>query len=366
MRFLFILLSFIVVFSTGVLSMDTYRIGVLGNTTSTIAKAALNTIELLSESHSNTINPFKLEAVFFDESDGSVKDKIKSTGFLMAVIGCFSEDHKDIFENIKDTALISICSQCSRFTDNDNAFRVVASEIELARILARVAIAVLGRKQFSIVYEESNEEYEKMANAYIETIKANGAVVDHVKTVAPDRTDFTKIIMFIRDKRSRVIYFIGSPEQAALFAKQSRKMNTGAVFTSTSDIFNRSFIRKAKKGAEGAEFVTKTPPSVWRIKKLRKFMSKYSGKYETSSRYIPYVYDTTGMILEALDTGKRERKEIIEYMKNNPYKGVLGEMSFNENRENTNPEFYFYIIRRKEFLHMKFDVKKRDLYKRAK
>ena len=75
MRLAFILLVF-TVFAVPGQAQDVYKIGVLGNTSSTMSQAAFNAAELLAESHNNTYNSYRAQVVFFNEDDGSVKGQI--------------------------------------------------------------------------------------------------------------------------------------------------------------------------------------------------------------------------------------------------------------------------------------------------
>ena len=355
MRFWFLLIGIFFVSAGQVGAEETYRIAVAGNTLSSLSKAAFNTVELIADEYNNTVNPVKLEAVFIDENEENVKDAINNQGNLLGVIGCFGDEHKDAFENIKDAPMISICSQCSRFTaaDGDNKFRITASDIELARIQARIDYAVFGHRKFACIYEEDNEEYLKIGEAYVETIKANNGQIPYFRSIKPERDDFKPILIRLRELKVKVIFFVGSMENAAEMAKQSRKLNVGAVFSSTNVIFDRRFIKKARTGSEGAEFVTRTPPSLYRyVKKLRPFMSRYRKRYKTVNNYIPYVYEAAVILVDALEKGKTGKHDVKDYLKETEFEGVLGKIAFDESGERKDPKFYFYVIRGREFLPM--------------
>ncbi len=344
---------------------DVYKIGVLGNTNSSIAVAAYNTAQMLADAGGNTADSFELKAVFFDETEEGIKDRIKNEGGLVAVIGCFSAAHKEVVNEADKITFISLCSRCPEFIENKNTFRIAASEGQLARIQARIDYSVFGHRTFGVVYSGGKEKYKYMAEAYADTLKNNRGTLIQFKEVAPERKDFSNIIMYLRDKKTKVIYFAGPYKQAARFAKQSRKMNSGAVFTSTAEIYNSGFSRRAGRGAQGSEFVTKLPPSIWRIKGFKDFLRKYNKKYRTTSLYMPYAYDAVSLVIDAVKNGAQSGKETAGFLKQADYKGVSGRVAFGETGENTDPEFYFYVIRGSEFLYRKFRSREKRLYKQS-
>ncbi|MFP4466571.1 MAG: ABC transporter substrate-binding protein [Candidatus Goldiibacteriota bacterium] len=346
---------------------DVFIIGAAGNTSNSIAKSCLNMAELIASEYSDTINGRYVETAVFDDTSADFKKDMKNTKNLIAVIGCFDERHSEAVEAMEKTSFISVCSQYEAFNEYDNAYRICASESQLAAALARTDIAVFGRRNFGVIYVEGNEDYKSMADAYTETVRENGAVISQFRGVSPERTDFKNILIYLRDKRVRVIYFAGGSRQAGMIARQANELNVGAVFTGTSDIFTRKFIKSAKSGGEGAEFTTKlSPESVWQMKSFAPVMRKYSKRYTEVNKYLPYIYEaalTAGEICEYISDGGGDVKE---YLKNMKQKGITGDIIFNDRGERLDPAFYLYIIRRSTFWHYPIKGETLEKYKKAK
>jgi branched-chain amino acid transport system substrate-binding protein len=314
-----------------------------------------------------TSKEYDLQPVFFDENSPDVADRITAEQGLCAVIGCFGEKNRDVPEKVADIPLISLCSENISFTTKNNTYRIIASEPEIARVTARISTVLFDRRKCAVLYEEWNNEDLRMAQSYAESARKNGADSTFMRSYSAGSADFTPLINRMREARIKAVYFAGTPADAALFCNQNYTMQTGAVLSGPSYIFDRDFIKATKDTSDGCETVVKTKASVYSYKKIKAFISSYEKKYGIkASIYTPYVHDAVSILALALDAGKRTPAEINAFLKTVNYTGATGKVGFDENGERTSPEFYFNVLRKKEMYYMPFDSEKNNVYRRAK
>lgn len=359
MRLNIILLIFIVVFKVTIIAKDIYNIGFIGNSTNAVAIDLFDALNIIINDYNN--DKYSFQAKFLNDYSENLINEIKSENFI-AITGFIKEKHKKVFEEIKDIPVIIIGSEYLSFDEEKFIFRIAPSNIDLAKILCRIQISVLGKRKFAIIYAEGEDEYLKIAEGYKNTVLKNKAVVDYFRSVDKDRKDFEAILIRLRELKVNTIFFAGGYEQASLIARQATELNVGAEFSSLPYICNKDFIKKAKDGSQGAQFTMAVPPSLYSFKKIRNFLEKYNETHKTMDAKIPYLFDGIDLLNSCLNEGKANKNDIMECFKTKNFSGVTGNISFDENGLRLFYQPYFYVIRGKEFLYRKLNVKEKEAY----
>jgi hypothetical protein len=359
MRLNIILLIFIVVFDIIINAKDIYNIGFIGNSTNTVATDLFDALNIIINDYNN--EKFSLQTKFLNDTSQNLINEIKNGNFI-AITGLVLEKHKKVFEEIKDIPVIIIGSEYLSFDGEKFIFRIAPSNIDLAKILCRIQISVLGKRKFAIIYTEGEDEYLKIAEDYKNTVLKNKAIVDYFRSVDKGRKDFEAILLRLRDLKVNIIFFAGDEEQAALLAKQASQLNVGAEFSSLPYICNKDFIKNAKDGSQGAQFTMAVPPSLYSFKKMRNFLEKYNETHKTMDAKLPYLFDGVDLLNSCLNEGKTNKSDIIECFKTKNFSGVTGNINFDDNGMRLFYQPYFYVIRGKEFLFRRLSLKEKDAY----
>ncbi len=359
-----VFLLFVACFSSPLNANEVYRIGFYGNSGNAVCEAGINMVTMLSETRKSG---YTLEPVFFDSSDAGASSAANSTPNLLCIIGMFNSESEQFLDNVKTIPLFNLESVYSGFEGRGNTFRMVISEQEAARAMARTQMALFNRTRFGYVYAEGGNDYMETALAYADTVKTNKMTLAYEKSVEKDRTDFELILMRIRDLKLGNIFFVGGPKQTLEFAKQLEAMKTGAVLCAPARVFSKEFIKEGKTAAAGAEFVMETPPSAAGIKKIKQFVRDYAKRFgKPASVYTPFIHDAVGFVMQGIDEGKRTPEELVKYISSTEYQGCEGKVKFNSRGARINAPFYFNVIRRDEFMYMKFQQEMWNAYKRTK
>lgn len=351
-RFLLALLSFIAFLSPAAGAKDIYYIGFLGNSNNASSQSLYNTLSLTCEALNNTANNYDIDPVFFDEDSPGAADEINGKGGLLAVLGCFTEGNAAIPGKINSTPLMDVCKSYPGPGENgkNNFFRVCPSEEKLASDLVRFAYSVLENDRMAVVYTEGSGGYAQAAEAFAGTMRRNRITADYIKSVAADRTDFTNIILRIRDMKRQIVYFAGPPDQAAELAKGLVSMNTGANFMGMSDIGTRAFLKKTKIGTQSACYASVVPSTLYSLKKFVPFLEAYDKRFASQDMYMPFVYDAAMMAASCLKSGSRTGPDVSACLRGMKYSGITGDISFAENGDRNKSETFFFIMYRKEIL----------------
>ena len=351
-----ILAALIMVFTAGQAAFA-LTIAVAGNSTNASVVSIYHAAQIAAEEAGvDGIN------VVFIENDAEAAEKIKNAGKETAVLGLFDTADAGLISQFPEIPFISLSPDYAALTINANAFRAMISASQMAQALCRADIQLFEKGSFAVLWEEGSPEYEAIASAYADTVRKNNGRLLYHRSAAADRGDYNAILIRIRELKAKVIFYAGSMEQAAKIAKQSKSLNVGAVFTSTDEIYSKKFIKAASPGDDGSEFVTKFPASPYSFKGSRPFLSVYDKRFGWPSGYVPFAYDITKMLIENHKAGNFG----IEGIAAGSYSGLTGKISFNQSRELADPEFYIYIIRRKEFMHMKLTPSQRDAFNKAR
>lgn len=338
-----------------------YTIGFIGNSLSSNSNNLYDALSLIIEDLNKNNENYELQNKFLDDNE-NLENNIKQENNLIAITGVILEKHKKILENINDIPVFLIGTEYLSIEDKKNIFRIAPSNIDLAKILCRIQIAVLQKRKFAILYTEGYDEYLKIAEAYKDTVLKNRATVDYFRSVDAERKDFEAILIRLRELKVNTIFFAGGMEQAALIAKQSMELNVGADFSSLSDICSKEFIKKAKDGSQGAHFVLLTPPSLYSLKQMGGFLEKYNETHKGTDAKLPYIFDTLNIINDCIKKGITDKSSLVNCIYANNYQGVTGNIQFDEKGLRINYPPYFYVIRGKEFLYRRLNAKEKDLF----
>ncbi len=350
---------FIVFLSVVIQAKTTYKIGFIGNSSNANSTNLFDALSIILDDINNNNEEFELQKRFFDDNE-NLENEIKREDNLIAITGIILEKHKKVLENINNIPVFIVGTKYLSIDDKKNIFRMAPSNIDLAKILCKIQISVLHKGKFAILYSEENDEYLKIAEAYKDTVLKNKAMVDYFRSVDAQRKDFEAILIRLRELKVNTIFFAGGMEQASLIAKQSRKLNVGADFSSTGDICNKEFIKKAKDGSQGTHYVLSTPPSLYSFKKMRSFLEKYNETHKRTDAELPFLFDTINILQLCLKNANKDL--IIKCLYAETFQGVTGSIEFDEKGMRKNYQPYFYVIRGKEFLFRKLNAKEKDLF----
>ncbi len=184
-----------------------------------------------------------------------------------------------------------------------------------------------------------------------------GLKVDGFEGINVGDKDFAAVLTKVQGAGSPVIFFGGLYAEAAQMLKQIQEKNMNVKFMGADGLDSADLVKLAGTAADGVYF-TSVVADIYKTEAGKKFMGEYkefAGKDPDS--FAAYGYDAAQVIINALikygteNPGKAPtRKEIMEIVrKTSGFKGLTGEITFDDKGDNTQAKVYVYQIQNNSY-----------------
>ena len=191
------------------------------------------------------------------------------------------------------------------------------------------------------------DEFEKLGGKVVGT--------DHVN---PDDKDFSAIATKVAKAKADFVYYGGEYPAGAPLAAQIKGAGANIPTVGGDALFSAEYITLAKKNAEG-DFASSVGAPLETLDTAKTFMANYkkAGYKQAFEAYGGYAYDSTWAIIQAvkavtenndgkLPTDEKEaRKQVTEAMQKVSFKGVTGDVAFDEFGDTTNKQLSLYEVK---------------------
>ena len=284
----------------------------------------------------------RLVDVIFEDSKGDPKEAVTVFNDLIlrenpqAVIVAFSAPTLALIplaENQK-IPLISTITSAPGITNKGNyIFRIfTTSEID-APVIAKYAIDFLSLKNFGVLY--MNDDYGlSYYESFKKTIESKGGKIVGAETFTRSDADFKTQLLKLKEKNPEAIYVVGLDSHYITIFKQAKDLKLNQILLGNWILASPNVIQKMGNTLDGSYFTTplyylETPQGKSTI-----FNAKYQEKFnKTADAYSAFGYDTLMIIAEAAKLKGVSREGIYEGLLNIAYDGLLGNLSFDKDRE---------------------------------
>jgi len=230
----------------------------------------------------------------------------------------------------------------------NTAFRVVADDVHLGGTLGKYAVETLKAKNIAVIDDRTAygqgvaEEFKKAAEA------AGATIVGHEFT-NDKASDFNAILTTIKAKKPEVVFFGGMDAVAGPMLRQMKALGINAKFMGGDGICSEGLAKLAGDplkddlvycaeagGVEGEQKVG-----------MDKFKADFKAKYNADVQvYAPYVYDAVKVMAAAMQAaGSADPAKYLPELKKINYKGVTGNISFDEKGDIKNGALTLYTFR---------------------
>ncbi len=215
-------------------------------------------------------------------------------------------------------------------------FRVCPTTLAENEVLSRVIVDLLGYKKFSSV-SETTEWGKETHNTFEFLLKGRGGEILSTDRYEWGTKNFRPIITKIQATKPEGVYLGGIITEAIVLRKQLHDAGMDILFCSNSGITEQAF--NDSVGADVAEGVVATSPWYYEGPIWDKFKSDYeeAGYEEEWGVYGPFCYQSTQMILKAIEEVGPDPEALINTIQNMEYTGVVGVTKFDEEGEAIEP-----------------------------
>ncbi len=221
-------------------------------------------------------------------------------------------------------------------------FRVIPTSLESNVLAGEYAVNKFKRNNWVVIHD-TTDYGTKNREEFRQNIEKRGGKMIASFGVTVGQQDFSAIVSKVKQLNPEGIYYGGVVTEGAGVRKQSMKIGISKVmFMGPPGIQSDTFGKITGPDGEGA-FCSGTF-DVNSSDEGKAFVAAYSAKYtEPFEQNGPYAYDSAAIILEALKQAGPDRAKIIDYIRSHQFKGVIGDIKWDDHGQNTTGGLTMYI-----------------------
>lgn len=289
----------------------------------------------------------KLRAIFEDTQASpklatSALNKLITTDKIQVVIGPISSSEMLAIAPIANSnkvVLVSPSATNNAITNSgDYIFRVINSDVIEGSAMATVIYKEFQHKKGAILATNS-AGVVGIGDIFEKTFTSLGGQILIYEKADEKSVDYKSILAKIKAAKPDFVYAIAYPKETGIMIKQIREVGfTGAIFSS-QPAEDPQVVDIAGNAVDGVVYSTTTLTSEVLGVPYEKFVEKFKEKYSKApGSFATESYDALNIIAKVLsevDENGTKIKDSLYSVKG--YKGVSGEISFDQNGDVNKP-----------------------------
>jgi branched-chain amino acid transport system substrate-binding protein len=229
-----------------------------------------------------------------------------------------------------------------------NVFRVVADDTQLGGALGKYAVETLKGKSIAVI-DDRTAYGQGVADEFEKAVVAAGGKVVGREFTNDKATDFNAILTTLKAKKPDVVFFGGMDAVGGPMLRQMKQLGIKAKFMGGDGICTAEMPKLAGDAlgddmvycaeAGGVEGEDKAG--------MEKFGQAFKAKFNDDVKlYAPYVYDAVKVMVGAMQAaGSAEPEKYLPALKATKYKGVTGQIEFDEKGDIKNGALTLYTFK---------------------
>jgi branched-chain amino acid transport system substrate-binding protein len=279
----------------------------------------------------------------------SVANKFAGEGVKM-VVGHFNSGvsipASDVY-NESGIIQITPASTNPRFTDRKmwNTFRTCGRDDQQGAVAGAYLSSNFKGKKVAVIHDKT--PYGKgLADETQKAMNAKGLKEVVYEGINPGEKDYSALVSKLKQAQVDVVYFGGLHTEAGLIIRQMRDQGLNAPLMSGDGIVSAEFVSIAGPGAEGTLMTFSPDPR--KNPNAQEVVKKFRAKNYEPEAYTLYSYAAVEVLKQAAERAKSlDPKKIAEAMHSGqPFKTVIGELSFDKKGDITRPDYVVYAWRK--------------------
>lgn len=211
------------------------------------------------------------------------------------------------------------------------AFRVVANDAQLGKVLGQYAVKTLGGKSIAVI-DDRTAYGQGVADEFAKGVKAAGGAIVASQYTNNKATDFNSILTSIKAKKPDIIFFGGMDAVGGPMLRQMKQLGIHAKFMGGDGICTGSLPGLAGKALGDDQVVCAEAGGVAeaRRKGVDDFRAAYKKRFGINVVYTAsYAYDATNAVVAAMKKADSwEPKKYLPELAKINYSGITGDIAF--------------------------------------
>jgi len=213
------------------------------------------------------------------------------------------------------------------------AFRMVADDVHLGGTLGKYAVETLAAKTVAVI-DDRTAYGQGVADEFEKGVVAAGGTVVGREFTNDKATDFNAILTTLKAKKPDVVFFGGMDAVAGPMLRQMKSLGINAKFMGGDGICTAELAKLAGDAMKDDNVICAEAGGVEGEQKvgMDKFRADFKAKYNADVQvYAPYVYDAVKVMATAMvNAGSADPAKYLPALKSITYKGVTGDIAFDE------------------------------------
>ena len=237
--------------------------------------------------------------------------------------------------------------------DYPNFFRTIASDDAQAKLEVDFALGVLKLKKIAVLHDKGDygKGLAEFAKSFIEK-DSRGEVVLY-EGITPGAVDYSAIVQKIKRSGAEAVIFGGYHPEASKVVSQMRKKRMKTIFISDDGVKDDTFIKVAKKYAEGVYAtgpmdVSSNPMAIAANEAHKKAYGSDPGAFFLNA------YAATLALLNAIEqAGSTDYDAVVKALRTKDVATPLGNIHFDERGDATGVGFSMYQVKNGVYVELK-------------
>jgi len=237
--------------------------------------------------------------------------------------------------------------------DYPNFYRTIASDDAQAKLEVDFALDVLKLKKIAVLHDKGDygKGLAEFAKGFLE--KDSRAEVVLYEGITPGAVDYSAVVQKIKRSGAQAVIFGGYHPEASKLVSQMRKKRMETIFISDDGVKDDTFIKVAKKYAEGVYAtgpmdVSSNPMAIAANEAHKKAYGSDPGAFFLNA------YAATLALLNAIEqAGSTDYDAVAKALKTKDVATPLGNIRFDERGDATGVGFSMYQVKNGVYVELK-------------
>ena len=237
--------------------------------------------------------------------------------------------------------------------DYPNFFRTIASDDAQARLEVDFALNKLKLKKIAVLHDKGDygKGLAEFAKGFLEKDKRAEVVL--YEGITPGAVDYSAIVQKIKRSGAQAVIFGGYHPEASKIVTQMRKKKMKTIFISDDGVKDDTFIKVAKKYAEGVYAtgpmdVSKNPMAIAANEAHKKAYGTDPGAFFLNA------YAATQALLNAIQkAGSTDYDAVEKALRTDYVETPLGKIRFDKRGDAEGVGFSIYQVQKGQYIELK-------------